>query len=191
MWKILVHLHRAVSTLFGRPPARGTGYCPSVSNTELMSILAVHWDLVMPWQRLTLPAKLYILCLLVAGLYAVYLLARTILGLRHLPESVAATETSARRLRLLEMIHRTENLRDLITLLFFSFGISFANEMFATLRAIRNSSMSLAEAHMDIFEPLTAFAFVVFVALAVLHAVRWTITALLRAKLAGMRLFEE
>lgn len=149
-----------------------------------MSILAVHWDLLMLWQRLTLPAKLYILCLLVAALYTMYFLARTIFGLRHLSEGVTATETSARRFRLLEMIHGTENLRDFITLLFFLFGISIANEMFATLRAIRYSSMSLAEAHMDIFEPLTAFAFVVFVALAGLHTVRWTITAFLRAKLA-------
>jgi hypothetical protein len=37
---------------------------------------------------------------------------------------------------------------------------------------------------MDIFEPLTAFAFVVFVALAGLHTVPWMITAFLRAKLA-------
>jgi hypothetical protein len=98
-----------------------------------MSILAVHWDLPMLWQRLTLPAKLYILCLLVAALYTMYFLARTIFGLRHLSDGVTATETSARRFRSLEMIHRTENLRDLITLLFFLFGISFANEMFATL----------------------------------------------------------
>jgi hypothetical protein len=62
-----------------------------------------------------------------------------------------------------------KTLRQFHTFLFLFFGICCANEVFATLRAIQYSSMSLSAAGIDVFEPVVAFAFFVFVVLLFLH----------------------
>jgi hypothetical protein len=77
--------------------------------------------------------------------------------------------------RQFEITRRIETLRQFHALLFLLFGIVFANEMFATLRAIEYSSMSLSAARIDVFEPLTAFAFFVFVVLVFLHSFQWIV----------------
>jgi len=74
-----------------------------------------------------------------------------------------------------------ENLRQLHTLFFFLFGIVFANEIFAILRAIGYSSMSLSALRIGVFEPIIAFAFLVFAVLTFLHALQWVVAARLRS----------
>jgi hypothetical protein len=49
--------------------------------------------------------------------------------------------------------------------------------MFALIRAVENSSMSLSGARIDILEPAAAFAFFVFVVLLLLHVFQWTVAA--------------
>jgi len=82
------------------------------------------------------------------------------------------------------MTRGIETLRQFHTLLFFLFGIVFANEVFATLRAIEYSSMSLSAARIDVFEPVTAFALFVFAVLAFLHAFQWIVAARLQSSFA-------
>jgi hypothetical protein len=83
------------------------------------------------------------------------------------------------------MTRGTESLRQFHTLLLLLFGVCCANEVFATLRAIQSSSMSLSAARIDVFEPVAAFAFLVFVVLIFLHILQWTAAARLQAAIAA------
>jgi hypothetical protein len=149
-----------------------------------MFILNVHWEPREVWLVLTLPAKFYFLCLLGSAIYISCSLVRTALDIRCLPRELESTDAPRARSRLIQMNRRMENLRQLNTLLFFLFGIFFANETFATLRAIQLSAMALSGARIDIFVPLTVFAFVVFAMLTILHSFQWVVAARLRSELA-------
>jgi len=149
-----------------------------------MFILTVHWDLRLLWAVLTVTARFYVLCLLAAAAYTTYFLARTVPRLRRLQKGVATTDRASVKRRLIEMTRGIETLRQFHTLLFFLFGIVFANEVFATLRAIEYSSMSLSAARIDVFEPVTAFALFVFAVLAFLHAFQWIVAARLQSSFA-------
>jgi hypothetical protein len=140
-----------------------------------MFILTVHWDLRLVWASLTITAKFYILCLLAATVYSTFFLARIPFRLRQLLKDVASTDEKNVRFLLLELTRGIETLRQVHTSLFLLFGVCCANEVFATLRAIQYSSMSLSAARIDVFEPVTAFAFFVFAVLVYLHAFQWTV----------------
>jgi hypothetical protein len=84
-------------------------------------------------------------------------------------------------LRLMEMTRAVGTLRQFHAFLFLLFGICSANEVFATLRAIQYSSMSLSAAKIDVFEPITALAFVVFSVLLFLHVFQWAVAHRLQA----------
>jgi hypothetical protein len=75
-----------------------------------------------------------------------------------------------------------ESIRQFHKLLLLLFGVVFTDEMFATLRGIRLYELSLSGARMDIFVAPTAFAFVVFVVLIVLHIFQWAVAALLQSQ---------
>jgi hypothetical protein len=139
-----------------------------------MLILTVHWDMRLMWAVLTITAKFYILFLLAATVYSASCLALVAVRLRRLLTHRASTDMS---LNIVEMTKRVESLRQFYTLLFLLFGLCCANEVFATLRTIQYSSMSLSAAKMDVFEPVTAFTFLVFVALTFLHAFQWAVAA--------------
>jgi hypothetical protein len=162
-----------------------------VSILVVMFMLNVHWDLREVWLSCTLTGKFYILCLLVSAIYISYSLVRTALDIRCLPRDRASTDALRVRSRLIDMNRGIENLRQFNTLLFLLFGIFFANEAFATLREIQQQAVSLSGARIDIFVPLTVFAFVVFVILAFLHGFQWIVAARLRSKLASISLREE
>ena len=149
-----------------------------------MSILAVDWDLRLLWAVLTVTAKFYVLCLLAAAAYTTYCLTRTVSHVRRLHRDVASVNETRMKRHLFEMSRVFENLRQFHTLLFFLFGICFANEIFAIFRAIGYSSMSLSALRIDVFEPVTAFAFFVFMVLAFLHAFQWIVSARLRSYFA-------
>jgi hypothetical protein len=146
-----------------------------------MFILTVHWDLRLVWAALTVTAKFYVLCLLAAAAYTTYFLVRTVFRLRRLQKDAASVDPGLMKRRLIEMTRQIETLCQLHTLLFFLFGIFFANEIFATLRTIEYSSMSLSGARIDVFEPAAAFAFFVFVVLVFLHALQWIVSARLQS----------
>jgi hypothetical protein len=150
-------------------------------NSSYMFILTVHWDLRLLWAVLTITAKLYILCLLTGATYSTYSLARIALWLGQIAKHLSSTDKTDLRVRLNEMKAKVQTSRQLHTFLFLLFGICCANEVFATLRAIQYSSMSLSAARIDVFEPVTAFAFFVFVVLLFLHVVQWAVARRLRA----------
>jgi len=132
---------------------------------------------------LTYAARFYILLLLVSGAYMICSLARTFLSLRRMAGDVAIAEAPRERSRLIKMAGRVEHFRQLNTLLFFLFGIFFANETLNTLRGIQMMSMSLSGARIDIFGPLAGFALFVFIVLAFLHTAQWAAAAQLQSML--------
>jgi hypothetical protein len=147
-----------------------------------MYILSVDWDLRSLWTALTLTGKFYVLCLLAATAYTTYFLVQTVSRLHSLQKKGSSLiDAQPAKFRLLGMTRGVENLRQFHLLLFFLFGMFFANEMFATLRGIEYSSMSLSAAKIDVFEPSVAFAFFVFAVLSLLHAFQWIVTARLRS----------
>jgi len=148
-----------------------------------MFILTVHWNLRMVWAGLTVTAKFYGFCFLAAAVYTAYSLARTEYHLRHLRKDVAPTDPMLVRFRLSEMTRGVETLHQFQILLFLLFGVVCTNEIFATLRAIQYSSISLSAARVEVFEPVTAFAFCVFTMLVFLHAFQWIVAARVKSHL--------
>ncbi len=153
-----------------------------------MFILSVPWDLRALWAILTLTAKLYVLCLLAGAGYTTYALVLTALRLsairRHL-----LTDKDKTCIQLRNAATKLETLRQLQVTLFLLFGICCANEVFATLRTSRYSAMSLSAIRIDtLFEPLTAFAFVVFAVLLFLHSLHWAISHRLQQMTASSHL---
>jgi hypothetical protein len=142
-----------------------------------MYILTVPWDLRSLWAIFTVTAKFYIVCLLIAAAYTIFFLARTALRLRRASKDAASADAARVKPRLVEITKGIDNLRQFHTLLFLLSGVSCANEMFATLRTVRYSWMSLSAARIDVFEPVVAFAFFVFALLVFLHAFQWTVAA--------------
>jgi hypothetical protein len=80
-------------------------------------------------------------------------------------------------LGLLAIARTIDNVRQLHLMLLLLFGVAFANEVFATLRAIREAAVSLTPLGIGIFEPCATFAFFVSGVLAILHASQWIIAA--------------
>jgi hypothetical protein len=152
-----------------------------------MYILTVPWDLRSLWAIFTVTAKLHIVCLLAATVYTVFFLARTLFRLHRAPKHAASVDATRVKTRLFETTKGIDNLRQFHTLLFLLSGVSCANEMFATLRTVRYSSMSLSAARIDVFEPVVALAFFVFSLLALLYGFQWTVAAHLQGFVAGGR----
>jgi hypothetical protein len=132
------------------------------------------------WVVLTPTAKFYIAALLVAAAYTTYSCIHTVFHLRHVLRHSTSSDTEYLKAHLIEMTRRIESLRQLQLLMLLLFGTVFAHEMFALIRAVENSSMSLSGARIDILEPVAAFAFFVFVVLLLLHVFQWTVAARLR-----------
>jgi len=150
-----------------------------------MFILTVPWDLRSLWAILTITANVYILSLFVGSVYSTYSLARIAFHLRQVLRHVPSTDENYARHRLLKMSGQIENLRQFHTLLFLLFGVCCANEVFATLRGIKYSSISLSAPTIEVFEPLAAFAFAVFVVLMFVHALQWTVAVRLQSAFAA------
>jgi len=140
-----------------------------------MLILKVHWDLQLLWAVLTITAKVYAVLLFIGAAYSTYSLVCIASRVHRFVKLSSSTDESENRHRLSEMAARLQTLRQFHALLFFLFGVCCANEVFATLRSIRYSAMSLSAATINVFEPVTAFAFVVFAVLLFLHAFQWAV----------------
>jgi hypothetical protein len=150
-----------------------------------MFILTRHWDVRLFWGVLPVTAKFYLFFLLIAAGYTMYFLTRTLSCLHRLPHDAPCSNKTRPRLSLIELTNGMENLRQFHGLLFLLFGVFFTDEMFATLQGIRLSEASLSGARMDIFEAPTAFAFIVFVVLAILHVFQWAVAARLQSYLTA------
>jgi hypothetical protein len=150
-----------------------------------MFILSVPWDFRSLWAVLTLTAKLYAFCLFAGAAYSTYSLARVAFGLRQIVKHSSLTEKNSARVRLNKMAARVQASRQLHTMLFLLFGICCANEVFTTLRTSQHSSMSLSAVRIEVFEPVTAYAFFVFAVLLALYSFQWAIAHRLRSMLAN------
>jgi len=153
-----------------------------------MFILTVHWDFRLLWAVLTITAKLYVLCLLTSASagYSTFSLARIPSNLRQILKRASLTDKDELKFRLSRLTLKIQTLRQFHALLFFLFGICCANEVFATLRSIQYSSMSLSAARIDVFEPVVAFGFFVFVVLLFLHAFQWAVADRVQRALAKL-----
>jgi hypothetical protein len=146
-----------------------------------MFILTVHWDLRLLWAGLTVTAKFYVICLLVATGYSGVLLVRAYIRVCRLSKDGPASDSSDVRRNFVEMSNRIENLRQFHTLLFFLFGIVLTNEVYACVRAILDSRMSLSALGFEVFSSAIAFVFCTLTAFAVLHSLQWIVAARLQS----------
>lgn len=149
-----------------------------------MFILRIHWDLRLLWAGLTVTAKFYVFCLLVATGYSVALVVRTYAKVYRLSKDGPASDSSDLRHNFVEMSNRIENLRQFHTLLFFLFGVFLTNEVYAGVRAILDSRMSLSAVGFEVFSSAIAFAFCTLTAFAALHSLQWIVAA--RLQLYGL-----
>jgi hypothetical protein len=138
-----------------------------------MSILTVQWDLRAFWAVVTVSAKLYLVCLFLMAAYTIIHLVKVMYDLK----TLRWRESDDVELLRLTLVPRMRHLRQIHFLFLLIFGACFASEFFGIIRAIRYSTASLSAARMEIFEPATAFAFVVFVALSFLHVLQWVVSS--------------
>ena len=143
-------------------------------------MLFIEWDLRGLWVTLTFPGKFYIFCLLAAVASTTVFHIRTLWRLRDLQKKGVSVDAGAEKSCLAAISRGIENVRQLHLLLLLLFGIALANEVLATLRGIRYSSMSLSGVSIEVFEPCAVFAFFVFGVLTFLHVFHWFVAARLR-----------
>jgi hypothetical protein len=146
-----------------------------------MFILKVHWDLRMLWTVLTVTAKFYICCLAMGAGYSLVFPIRTTYRSQGLSKHRTASDSAYIKRELIEMTKGIESVRQLHTLLFFLFGVFCTNEIYAAVRAIQDSRMSLSALGFEAFGPVIAFAFCTFVTFAVLHSLQWIVAARLQS----------
>jgi hypothetical protein len=142
-----------------------------------MFILKGHWDLRMLWAVLTVTAKFYICCLSAATGYSLVFLVRTAYRSHGLSKHGAASDSPQTKREIIKMAKGIENVRQLHTLFFFLFGVFCTNEIYAAVRAIQDSRMSLSALGFEVFGPVIAFAFCTFVTFACLHSFQWIVAA--------------
>jgi hypothetical protein len=147
-----------------------------------MFIFTRDWDVRYFWELLPFTAKGYLIFLFIAAAYTIYFLIRTLFRLHRSPQSLPSSDKARLSLGKIELTNGMESIRQFHKLLLLLFGVVFTDEMFATLRGIRLYELSLSGARMDIFVAPTAFAFVVFVVLIVLHIFQWAVAALLQSQ---------
>ena len=149
-----------------------------------MSIFSVESDLRVLWVMLSLTSKFYIACLVTASAYSMVSYIRTLSRLHDQQRRGSLVESGAEISRLSGVCWSIENVRQLHLLLLLLFGMSLANEVLATLRAIRYASMSLSAANIEVFEPCAALALLVFGVLSFFQVFQWIVAARLRRALA-------
>jgi len=150
-----------------------------------MLILTIHWDLRLLWTGLTVTAKIYICALVVAAGYSAVVLVRTASRFRILSKGGTASDPASVKHQIIEMTKEIENLRQLHTLLFYIFGVFLTNEVYAAVRAVLDSRMSLSALGFEVFGPVIAFAFCTLVIFVALHSLQWIVAARLQSCSVG------
>jgi hypothetical protein len=146
-----------------------------------MFIFTRDWDVRMFWGFLPLTAKGYLITLFIAAAYTTYFLIRTLIRLHRMPLNLPSSDNARLNLDKIALTNGLESIRQFHKLLFLLFGVFFTDEMFATIRGIRLYELSLSGARMDIFEALTALAFIAFIVLLFLHIFQWGVAARLQS----------
>jgi hypothetical protein len=151
-----------------------------VKKEGAMFILTVPWDVRAIWAALTVTTRVYVVFLLLITGVTVYISCQAIFCIGRLRESFSTDEVTSGRSPS-KIQKRVESLRQLHLLSFFLFGMVFTNELFALVRGLKHSSMSLSAA-IDVCEPILALGFVVLGVISSLHIFQWIV-----ATVAGIR----
>jgi len=105
-----------------------------------MLTLSVPWDF-RSLGALTVTAKLYLICLLAASVYSTYSLTRITVRLRHI-----AKREKAEMALVDKVTAKAKSLPEFHTMVLLLFGLRCSNEVFAILRGIQSSAVSLSAA---------------------------------------------
>ena len=144
------------------------------------SLFSVHWDLRAIWHILTVVAQLYLIGLFGTAAVMIVRIARTLWSLKQV-RRYSSQEVATTLARLASSMH---SLRQFLALALLIFGVVLTNEIFASLRAVQFSFMSLSEYHLrKALEVPTAFAFFSLSIFACLHALQWCADATIQKRL--------
>ncbi len=143
-------------------------------------MFTVRWDLRAIWNLLTVVARIYLLGLFGTSAVAIVRSARTLWSLRQ-KRGDAGHEATPTLSRLASRIH---SLQQLLVLVLLVFGAVLTNEVFASLRAVQLSNISLSEYRLqEALEVPTAFAFFSLSIFVCLHALQWFVDATIQRRL--------
>jgi hypothetical protein len=125
-----------------------------------MNLLSVNWDIRAIWMILPLLSKFCLSFLFASGFFTMVVTLASILGAK-------TSEQLARS------ANRVANLRQFQTFAFYFFGVCLADHLFAAIKAIERSTMSLQAEGIDVFCPMAWFAFIGFLTLLSSHSLQW------------------
>jgi hypothetical protein len=125
-----------------------------------MNLLSVDWDIRALWMMLPLLSKICLLFLLTFTLFTTKVTLTIILRVKNSQHLAWSTNCLA-------------NLRQFQTLAFYFFGVCLADHLFAAIKAIERSIMSLQAERIDPFGPMAWFAFIAFLTLLFSHSLQW------------------
>ena len=138
------------------------------------------------WNPLTVVEQIYLIFLFGTGALAVLRSAQTIWSIRQ----IKRIGTEEGRTLLNQLTIRVYFLRQLLTLNVLLLGVVLANEVFATLRAVQLSFLSLTEYRLqEALEVPTAFAFLWLLILTCLHILQWIVDARIRRQFHKSQFF--
>jgi len=138
-----------------------------------MNLLSVNWDLHAIWTMLPLLTKLCLVLCSFTALLTVILSFKSALQMKN-------------PCKLARCSNRLANLGEFQVLVLYIFGACLADHLFASIRAIERSKMSLQAVGVEAFDSLAWFAFIGFLTLLFSHSVRWFTSSRLSAKLRCM-----
>jgi len=91
--------------------------------------------------------------------------------------TIVVTLASVLRLKSSEQLawsaNRVANLRQFQTFAFYFFGVCLADHLFAAIKTIERSTISLQAEGVDAFGPMAWFAFIGFLTLLFSHSLQW------------------
>jgi hypothetical protein len=125
-----------------------------------MNLLSVDWDLRALWMILPLLSKICLIFLFTSALFTIIVTFTSILR-------VKSSEHLARS------ANRVANLRQFQTFAFYFFGVCLADHLFAAIKAIERSTMSMQAEGIDALGPMAWFAFMGFLTLLFSHTLQW------------------
>ena len=135
-----------------------------------MSIFSTPWDVRALWSIMTHAAHLFLLSLFLVAVIVAVKLAKVFLALRKMP----SLDEEAKKALAMVNASRIYNAQQLLGLMRLIFGIIVSNEIFACIRSVSLSRMSLSQlALSEALEAPVAMTFVVFAVFSILHVSVW------------------
>ena len=125
-----------------------------------MNLLSVNWDIRALWMILPLLSKICLIFLFTSALFTIIVTLTSILRVKSSEHLAGSTNHVA-------------NLRQFQTFAFYFFGACLADHLFAVIKTIERSTMSLQAEGIDAFGPMAWFAFVGFLTLLFSHSLQW------------------